>query len=736
MSSQYETENNTIQPEKSNFTSVNSDTSQQQCRAYIVMLKKTIKELHSMLKIRLRVEFPDSIQTLNQLNEKLLSFSEIGTEVENLYSDLLEQSKIYKEGLQKAQKYDKLVIRLQEIEQAYKQQNEELMQKTKQLEEDSQEKQQKITQISSELIQKMEEASNFKIKCETIENDLKLKVSEINRITIERDNIKRQSQNLNSLLKQVNEEKEVKTQKMQSMVEEKIEDLKEELNRVKDYYQKKIFDKDNMIEKLERELQLTKKELELNAEFTFLQSSMSNSAFQSYNTQNVFQTQHNQKSHNSSNAPLPKNSQPSSTKNKKEENFQTDYTSKQKQQQLGSQRQIDKQFIGDDLDEEIEAFSAKQQIKKNQQIEQTEQTDRSRQTQITSKLESPFTRHSTKEDNALRTSREGKIMNISSIQNNNQFQEEEDEDTLAQLSDNSEEYNEKKQFGAQFQQQNLNNSLKKQQKNTLNTSRSSAQNEISKQIKNQQNDHSDLDQEEEDDEEDVQANIKFKQNKQKNFNDDSDQEEGNQEYDDDQEEGNDEDDYQNHLEIKNNHKNQIQQKDQQFLQKQLQDLSSNEEDNSISGEINVNDEEFSENDSIDQEVKRRLQIKQSEIKNKKQIDNQKNILSTNRSFDSSSNKQSNYSTYQPQKISKFEDHDLKNEIQSKNSQQNINSHKRNLSHERQNSELDSDESMVRNAEQIRAIQKKKNQEKFEENKKKLMLSKKQSQEQDQTSEDD
>ncbi|KAL4470877.1 hypothetical protein ABPG72_016423 [Tetrahymena utriculariae] len=730
MSSQYETENNTIQPEKSNFTSVNSDTLQQQCRAYITMLKKTIKELHSMLKIRLRVEFPDSIQTLNQLNEKLLSFSEIGTEVENLYQDLLEQSKINKEGLQKAQKYDKLVIRLQEIEQAYKQQNEELMQKTKQLEEESQEKQQKITQISSELIQKMEEASNFKIKCETIENDLKLKLSEINRITIERDNIKRQSQNLNSLLKQVNEEKEVKTQKMQSMVEEKIEDLKEELNRVKDYYQKKIFDKDNMIEKLERELQLTKKELELNAEFTFLQSSMRNSAFQSYNTQNVFQTQHNQKSHSSSNAPLPKNSQPSSTKNQKEDNIQSDNPNKSKQQQLNNQRQIEKQYIGDDLDEEIEAFSAKQYNKKNWQIEQTEQTDRSRQTQITSKLESPFTRNSTKEDNALRSSREGKFMNISSIQNKNQFQEEEDEDTLAQLSDNSEEYNEKKQFGVQIKQQYLNNSLKKQQKNTLNTSRSSAYNELSKQIQNQQNEHSDLDKEE-----DAQENIRFEHNKQKNFKDNSDEEENDQENDDDDQE---EEDYEKHLEIKNSYKIQKNQNDQQFLQKHLQELSSNE-DNSISGEINVNDEEFSENDSIDQEVKRRLQIKQSENKNKKQVDNQKNILSTNRSFDSSSKNQSNYSTYQPQKVSKFEDQDFKNEIQSKNSQQNINnalSHKRNQSYERQNSELDSDESMVRNAEQIRAIQKKKNQEKFEENKKKLILAKKQSQEQDQTSEDD
>lgn len=54
------------------------------------------------------------------------------------------------------------------------------------------------------------------------------------------------------------------------MVEEKIEDLKSELFRVKDTYQKKIFERDNMIEKLERDLQFTKKELELNAEFTFL----------------------------------------------------------------------------------------------------------------------------------------------------------------------------------------------------------------------------------------------------------------------------------------------------------------------------------------------------------------------------------------------------------------------------------------------------------------------------------
>lgn len=45
--------------------------------------------------MRLRVEFPESLQVLNQLNERLLSIGEIGSDIENLYSDLLERSKIY-----------------------------------------------------------------------------------------------------------------------------------------------------------------------------------------------------------------------------------------------------------------------------------------------------------------------------------------------------------------------------------------------------------------------------------------------------------------------------------------------------------------------------------------------------------------------------------------------------------------------------------------------------------------
>lgn len=48
------------------------------------------------------------------------------------------------------------------------------------------------------------------LKCEELEKEMKVKMQEIQKIAGERDNAKRQCLNLQSLLKQLNEEREVK----------------------------------------------------------------------------------------------------------------------------------------------------------------------------------------------------------------------------------------------------------------------------------------------------------------------------------------------------------------------------------------------------------------------------------------------------------------------------------------------------------------------------------------------
>lgn len=184
-------------------------------------------------------------------------------------------------SVNKLNKFDEMKTKISDIQMQYQDKINELLLRQKDLEQQQNQQLIKYQELSKKYEQQALQLSEQSHAIEKLENDNKLKVAEINRLKLEKDSIKRQSSNLGSLLKQVNEEKEVTSQKMHELVDDKLQMLKTELQKVKETYQQKLIEKDNRLQQLERELKLQKKENELNQEFTFLQSSFGNSLLQS-----------------------------------------------------------------------------------------------------------------------------------------------------------------------------------------------------------------------------------------------------------------------------------------------------------------------------------------------------------------------------------------------------------------------------------------------------------------------
>jgi hypothetical protein len=74
---------------------------------------------------------------LSSLNEKLLGFSEISADLESLYSDLLERSKIANDSITKARLYDALELKMKETEAAMKSEVDAFKSKLKFLEDEN-----------------------------------------------------------------------------------------------------------------------------------------------------------------------------------------------------------------------------------------------------------------------------------------------------------------------------------------------------------------------------------------------------------------------------------------------------------------------------------------------------------------------------------------------------------------------------------------------------------------------
>lgn len=70
--------------------------------------------------MRLRVECPDSLEIIKELNSKLLGFSELEEKVQITLSMYLDKVKNLELMHQKSQKYDNLVQRLDGVENQYR----------------------------------------------------------------------------------------------------------------------------------------------------------------------------------------------------------------------------------------------------------------------------------------------------------------------------------------------------------------------------------------------------------------------------------------------------------------------------------------------------------------------------------------------------------------------------------------------------------------------------------------
>ncbi|CAD8070244.1 unnamed protein product [Paramecium sonneborni] len=204
---------------------------------YISDLHKTIKTLNKLLKIRIRTDMPQL--SINQFKDTM---TELITISKQMADQILHKQT---QSLQETQRQNDLEKRLLFLEENVGNQLKELTQQNIDLQ----------NQIDS-MLRVKEEFENQQTKLKEFELQNK-------QLKHEKDQLKSQNSNLQSLIRQLKEEKG-------SKIEKKLKNLKEEVSHVSQDYQKKLEQRDTYIERLEKELQIVKSELEMSEDYKML----------------------------------------------------------------------------------------------------------------------------------------------------------------------------------------------------------------------------------------------------------------------------------------------------------------------------------------------------------------------------------------------------------------------------------------------------------------------------------
>ena len=231
--------------------------------------QEIMTELFRLLKYISRIEnAPDFI--LPKIESSLENFNKILADSRKILEEINEKKQQVLDFLQNSQNYKESLQAYESLKQAYKQKFKDQESKILVLSQENE----NLRKTQQNFLDELQEKDFI---LENMQQNMKNNNDNLEKIETDRENLKKQITNFQSLIRQMNIERQNSNINSSStrdentrLIEVRIMEVREELVRTKDEYLNRLKIKDQTIENLQRRIDLLEKETALNEDWQFM----------------------------------------------------------------------------------------------------------------------------------------------------------------------------------------------------------------------------------------------------------------------------------------------------------------------------------------------------------------------------------------------------------------------------------------------------------------------------------